>query len=302
VRRTRRPLVVGAIVACAAAALVVPAQFANALVIVVPPAPGGLVYQQAQSARNSATTKVVEVDCPDDTAGVGGDAIVSGTTSARINGMTPTATGFTVTATEASGGTADSWRVVAAAVCAPVGSLPGLDYVEDTSDFDTSTAHSASAGCDGDQELAGMGGQIDPASGSAPQDRLVLTAVRPAGPVNGATSVTVAGHTDEAGETAEPWRVRATAVCVDPASAFLVGATAGSARNSQTEKVVTATPDAPRTAHAVGFDLTTAQGQAALTSVNLTVDAEHSMEVVAREDPTGFDGDWNYSVFVLTGA
>ena len=171
---------------------------------------------------------------------------MGGSTRVRVNSQVPDAAGYTVLAREPRGGVPESWEVVVTAHCAPSSALPGLEYRRSGSVFDSTTSHGATAACSPGKRLIGVGGLID--SQGPGQDRLVLTAIRPATDL---TSIRVNGREDEAGYTGG-WRATAVGVCVNPVSGHLL-ATGTSTVDSVGTKRAIATCPAGSKIHSGGF-------------------------------------------------
>ena len=171
----------------------------------------GLTTAQTISVHDSTPEKVVRVSCPAGTAAIGGSAVVGGTTGVRVNSLVPDAGGFTVLAREQRGGVSESWSVVVAASCAPVASLPGLEYRRTASTFVSASSRSVSATCSPGKLLVGVGGLID--SNGPGQD--ALGARRRCGRLTTCPASWSTGREDEGGY-AGGWRATAVAVCANP--------------------------------------------------------------------------------------
>ena len=257
----------------------------------------GLVTTQLTSASNSTAEKVVRVACPTGTRAIGGSAVVGGSLRVRINTEVPDPYAYTVLAREPRGGVPENWFVVVTAHCAPVGALPGLEYQRTSSAFTSTTTHSATAACSPGKKLIGIGGGID--SNGAGQDKLVLTAIRPGADLAG---VTVSGAEDEGGYSGG-WRTTAVGVCVNPVAGQRL-ATASSGLTSTAFKPVVANCPTGTRIHSGGFDIGTGRGQVNLTASFLDYDVagdptRHGFEAQAREDQTGFAGDWRLATFAI---
>ena len=257
----------------------------------------GLTTAQAISAHDSTAEKVVRVSCPSGTAAIGGSAVVGGTTGVRVNSRVPDASGYTVLAREQRAGVTESWSVVVTANCAPVASVPGLEYRRTASTFVSASRRSVSATCSPGKKLVGVGGLID--SNGPGQDKLVLTSVRPADDLTG---VVVTGVEDEAGYTGG-WRATAVAVCTNPVPGLRL-VTGTTAVDSTGFKLSMAVCPTGTKIHAGGFDIGSAVGQAGLTAAFLDVDVNsdptrQGFEAQAREDRTGFTGIWRLATYAI---
>ena len=257
----------------------------------------GLVTAQRTSVSDSTAEKVVTVPCPTGTRAIGGSAVIGGSTRVRINAEVPDPTSYTVLAREPRGGVPESWFVVVTAHCAPVGSLPGLEYRRTGSAFDSGATHGATAACSPGKRLIGVGGLID--SNGPGQDKLVLTAVRPSTDL---ARVAVTGAEDEGGY-AGGWRATAVGVCVTPVAGQQL-ATATSAVNSTAFKPVVAVCPPGTRIHSGGFDIGSGGGQVNLTASFLDYDvagdpSRHGFEAQAREDQTGYSGLWRVATFAI---
>jgi len=283
-------------------AAVVTAGLAVTPVLLGPPAAAvtGLTSGQAQSANNSAAEKVVTARCPAGTNAIGGSAVVGGTTRVRVNTGVPSASGYTVLAREPEGGVAENWFVVVTARCAPAFSLPGLEYRDAFSSFDSAATHSATAACSPGRRLIGTGGVVD--TNGPGQDQVVLTAVRPSADL---TRLTVSGAEDETGFGGS-WRVRATAVCINPVlNQQLVSASSGF--DSADGKSASAACPAGTKAHAGGFDVGSGRGEVNVASYFVDPDlpfdwSREGFVATGREDATGRAGDWRVAAFAVCAA
>jgi hypothetical protein len=257
----------------------------------------GLVTAQRISLTNSTAEKVVSVPCPSGTRAIGGSAVVGGSTRVRVNSQVPDAAGYTVLAREPRGGVPESWQLVVTAHCAPASGLPGLEYRRTSSVFDSATTHGATATCSPGKKLIGVGGLID--SQGPGQDRLVLTAIRPATDL---TSIRVSGSEDEAGYTGG-WRASAVGVCITPVSGQLL-ATGTSTSDSVAAKRAIATCPAGSKIHSGGFDISSGAGQVDLTTSFIDYDVttkptRQGYEAQAREDRTGTSAAWRVAAYAI---
>jgi hypothetical protein len=181
--------------------------------------------------------------------------------------------------------------------CAPATALPGLEYRRTGSVFDSATTHGATATCSPGKKLIGVGGLLD--SQGPGQDRLVLTAIRPAGDL---TSVRVSGSEDEAGY-AGGWRATAIGVCVTPVSGQLL-ATGSSTLDSVGAKRAIATCPAGSKIHNGGFDIGTGAGQVDLTTSFIDYEVANNPTrqgyvAHASEDQTGTSGVWRVAAYAV---
>jgi hypothetical protein len=257
----------------------------------------GMTTRTVTSVHDSSAEKVVRVTCPAGTSAIGGSAVVGGTTAVRVNTEVPDPTSYTVLARERRGGTLQSWSVVVTAQCARTSSLPGLEYRRATTTFDSASRHSASAVCSPGKKLIGLGGLID--SNGPGQDKLVLAAVRPSGNL---TSVVASGVEDEDGYTGN-WRSTAVAVCTTPVPGLHL-ATGTTTVDSTGFKRAVAVCASGTNIHSGGFDIGSAVGQANLTASFLDIDVNndptrHGFEAQAREDRTGYAGNWRLATYAI---
>jgi hypothetical protein len=259
----------------------------------------GLVTAQRTSVIDSTAQKAVGVSCPTGTRAIGGSAVVGGSTKIHINTEVVDTTSFWVVASEPRAGVSQNWYVVVTAECAPASALPGLEYRRVDSAYTSSTTHTAVAACSAGKELIGVGGLID--SNGAGQDKLVLTAIRPASDLS---SVVVAAHEDEGGYTGN-WRATAVAACAYPVGQRL--ATAQSAFDSTSSRQATAICPAGTRVHSGGFDLRSGLGQVNLRTSYLDPDVpsdpfRQGFVAQAQEDQTGFASSWHALAFGICAA
>jgi len=256
----------------------------------------GITYVSARSAESSNPTRFVEAKCPTGTRAIGGSAVIAGPSSIVVNSAAPTETpatassplktSFEVFASEPAGGIADTWYVVANVICVPSGQLPGLEYREQFSSYDSTAVHTATVSCSAGNKLIGVGGVVD--SNGPGQDRLVLTAIVPADDL---TSLIVQGHESEAGYDSN-WRVKAIAVCARPLPGQQL-IRASSANDAIDHKLARAACPSGTLIHSVGFDLRNGAGRVHATRFFPDVDLNNNpnvqgVEVQAQEDANGF--------------
>jgi len=245
-------------------------------------------------------TQAVTAPCPSGTRAVGGGALIGGSDRVRINAAVPTAGGFTVLGVEPTGGTTEDWFIVVHARCAPLASLPGLEYHTATTALDSAGRHKAVAFCPTGKRLIGLGGSID--SNNIGQDRLVLTTLRPD---LGLTSVVVDSAETENGFSGN-WRAGATAVCVNPVTGMRL-ITAESYEGSTSLRRTQVACPAGTAVHAAGFDLGSASGQAFVSTFILDTDLNSNpniqgAELTAREDATGYSDSWRAPAYAICAA
>ena len=283
----------------AALALLTAALAVGAPLLAVQPANAvpGLVTSQRISLNNSSAEKVVSAPCPSGTRAIGGSAVVGGSTRVRVNSQVPDAAGYTVLAREPRGGVPESWEVVVTAHCAPSSALPGLEYRRSGSVFDSATSHGATAACSPGKRLIGVGGVID--SQGPGQDRLVLTAIRPATDL---TSIRVDGREDEAGYTGG-WRATAVGVCVTPVSGQLLATGTSTVDSVGTKRAIATCPPGSKI-HSGGFDVGSGAGQVDLTTSFIDYDVagnptRQGYEAQAREDGTGTSAPWRVAAYAI---
>lgn len=189
------------------------------------------------------------------------------------------------------------WSVVVTVRCAPIGSLPGLEYRRSTTSFDSASRHTAAATCSPGKKLVGLGGLID--SDGPGQDKLALTAVRPRDDLGG---VAVTGIEDEGGYTGG-WRSTAVAVCTNPLPGLRLAMGTTVVDSTGFKHAVAVCPTSNRI-HSGGFDVVSTVGQAGLTASFFDVDVigdptRQGFEAQAREDRTGFSGIWRLATFAI---
>jgi hypothetical protein len=245
-------------------------------------------------------TQAVTAPCPSGTRAVGGGAVIGGSDRIKINAAVPTAGGFTVLGVEPTGGASEDWFIVVHARCAPLTSLPGLEYRTATTALDSASRHKATAFCPTGKRLIGFGGSID--SNNIGQDRLVLTTLRPDPNL---TNVVVDSAEGENGFSGN-WRAGATAVCVNRVPGLRIATNESNEGSTSPRHTQVACP-AGTAIHAAGFDLGSASGQAFLSSYILDTDLNSNpniqgAEITAREDATGYAGSWRAPGYAICAA
>ena len=245
-------------------------------------------------------TQAVTAPCPSGTRAVGGGALIGGTSRVKINAAVPTAGGFTVLGVEPTGGATEDWFIIVHAKCAPLASLPGLEYRTATTALDSTGRHKATAFCPTGKRLIGFGGSVD--SNNIGQDRLVLTTLRPDPNL---TNVVVDSTETENGFSGN-WRAGATAVCVNPVAGLRL-VTAESNEGSTSPRHTQVACPAGTAVHAAGFDLGSASGQAFVSTYILDTDLNSNpniqgAELTAREDTTGYSGTWRAPAYAICAA
>lgn len=257
----------------------------------------GITTAQATSVTDSTPEKVVRVACPTGTRAIGGSAVVGGSTGVRVNTQVPDATGYAVLAREQRGGVSDNWFVVVTAVCAPTSSLPGLEYRQTSSPFDSAATHTATARCSPGKRLIGVGGLID--SNGPGQDALILTAVRP---LDDLTGVVVTGSEDAGGYGAG-WRATAVAVCTNPVPGLHLATATTSVDSTGFKRAVAVCPIGTKI-HSGGFDIGSARGHAGISAAFVDFDVNSNpnlqgFEAQSREERSGYGGSWRLATFAI---
>lgn len=243
----------------------------------------------------SSTAKSVGAVCPAGKKVVGVGGIVaseSGEDAERvfIDAVRPGAqlNGATVRAREEEGGTAQSWRVFAYAICAPAPA--GLQLVTAAS-ASSSAAKSVVAACPTGKRLLGTGGEV-----TGPAGQLVLDGLLP--DLN-LTRATVNALEDETGAT-QAWTVTAYAICSNPVRG-LQRIAATSASDSATARPATATCPTGRTLISAAATINSASGQVMLGSLRLIEDPASAI-ASAHEDGTGNASNWSLTAYAICAA
>ena len=253
--------------------------------------PGGLQYAQAHSANDSSSYKFIQASCPAGTVGVGGSALVAGTSNARINYAYPSANGYVVTAVEPRGGLTENWQLYVNAICAPP--PPGLEYRTTSSVSDSASSHAVTTACSPGKKAIGMGGGVDTAGGAISFSDIVLTAVRSQSTLD---SVTAAGSEDQVGSPGS-WDVSATAVCANPVAGLTL-APGQSTNSSASHQSATAVCPTGTKVHSGGFVVVGAGGEADVSSFHFATDLYNNgagvqaLQIDGQEDRDGFAGNW----------
>lgn len=249
------------------------------------------------SAFNSTGLKSLNVVCPPFYHAVGGSAYIQGDDPGQVriiaavpNGADTSGSAYSILASEQEAGTGGNWRIVGTAVCAPAASLPGLEYQNANSAFNSAATNGATATCSAGKRLIGLGAEAWYSSLSD-RSQVVLTGFRPDA---AGTAVTATGFEDETGFSGN-WRVHATAVCVSPVPgqqpvAQIVG------YNSDPVKV--AAPQCPTgtRVHSLGFDLSATAGQAHVHQLFIGGQAG---SIRAVEDANGLTGSWRLRGYAI---
>lgn len=254
----------------------------------------GLQYAQAQSANDSSPSKFIQASCPAGTVGVGGSALIAGTSAARVNYAYPSANGYVVTAVEPRGGIPENWQLYVNAIC--VAAPSGLEYRSASSTLDSASSHSAVASCSTGKKVIGMGGGVDTYTAGIDFHDVVLNGIRSQATLD---SVTAAGYEDEVGATGY-WDVTATAVCANANAVanLSLASTVSSSTPGAAHSAVASCPAGTKV-HSGGFVAIGAGGQAQLASMHFSLDTGHDnggiqgFEADGHTDLTGFTGNWS---------
>jgi hypothetical protein len=177
----------------------------------------GLDRTEDMSSLDSHNFKGANAKCPPGKKVIGGGAMLSGG-GAKIGlvSLGPNAdnTIYGVAAQEISGGTTESWRVTAYALCANASAVPGLEKVEGPPSAHNSLEFKqAFADCPTGKKLVGLGASVLPVNNGA----VALFQMVPR--TSSLKGVTV-GAAEIDGGTTQNWSVRAVALCVNQNSAI----------------------------------------------------------------------------------
>jgi hypothetical protein len=285
-RRTFRLVLAGAIMLAGVAAAVTVAGTANAV--------AGLVIVTATSAETgSESFKSANAVCPPNTVILGGAAdITGGGHSVRLTSMLPAPLGlpthsYFATAME-SGVYNTNWTLRTWAICGS--GVSGWQLVSATTAAAAgSTLTSATATCPSGKKVIGAGAA---ATGGSPFE---LDTVQPAADLSNVYVEVVADETAPAGAA---WGAKAFAVCVNPvAGQQRVSATTASDSNG---KNISVNCPAGTQLHGTAASLTGAIGQAYLDRVApIGPGSLGGTNLEAREDATGFAGNWSATVYAI---
>ncbi|EEP73575.1 hypothetical protein MCAG_03902 [Micromonospora sp. ATCC 39149] len=282
----RRLLSAGVLVMLAGVVAVSPAVPAHA----VP----SMTFVTATSAINSDLGKTQLVHCPPGRRILGGGAYVGGGgREVMVDTMkpvsTPTGDYFQVNASVTTRpdhtGFGGDWFVVAYGIC---GSAPaGLEYVSASTARSLTSSRSVTVSCPAGKRVIGAGGQIHPAFGFVVLDDIVPSA--------SLTSVRVAAYEAET-TWPIPWGVEAFAVCADPIPGLTL-VSAASPGDSLDKTVGVTCPTGTRV-HGLGASLTAPVGEAAIIALYPAQPLDH-VRLEAREDRSGYDGNWTARVHAI---
>lgn len=179
----------------------------------------GLDRAEGMSNLDSQNFKGADAKCPPGKKVIGGGAqLFGGGAKIGLVSLGPNAdkTIYGVTAQEISGGTTESWRVTAYALCANASAVPDLERVEGRpSVHDSFEFKQAFVDCPTGKKLVGMGATVLPVKNGA----VALFQMVPR--TSSLKGVTV-GAAEIDGGTTQKWSVRAVALCVNQNSAINV--------------------------------------------------------------------------------
>jgi hypothetical protein len=291
-RRPRRGVLSVAVTLAAAAVamagVLLPAQPAAAV--------AGLQYIDATSEVSSTTVRVLTVNCPAGTHGLGGALFVNNGAFAKIHGIVPSPTGVTFYATEVSSAQTANWSFFARATCAPDASLPGLEYVHvrRTCQATRSQASGCSelARCSGNKQVIGAGGFFPILQNT---DKLFFTSIIPQRTLVGAkgTQTGFDGTFD-----LEP-----IAVCVDPNPDLeIVSASSNTQDRSSPSAIQVSCPDT-KIPQAAGFSVffQTGPGVEHVFAHRTEMAAPRDVKVLGAEDESGTEAQWALAAYAICG-
>jgi len=272
------------LVAIAVAGVVAPVVSASAVT--------GLVVVTATSAeRGSESFKGANAVCPAGTRILGGGAdIVGGGHSVQLAALNPAPLGLPAnsmwaTANEDASGYGGSWYITAWAICAS--GVTGHEIVQASSDAppDSSIA-SATATCPAGKKVIGAGGI------SAGRPSYVLDSVDITSDLNSVSVETIAAESPTPGTAP---LAQAYAICIVPVRGQQL-VRASSAFTSADKSLSVSCPSGKRL-HGAGGGMNGAAGQAHLDMV--APNGSRSSRIDAREDATGYSGNWRVDVYAV---
>jgi hypothetical protein len=285
-RRTSRIVVAGAIVLAGAAASIAAAGTASAVT--------GLVIVTATSAETgSESFKSANAVCPPNTVIFGGGAdITGGGHSVRLTSMLPAPLGlpthsYFATAME-TGVYNTNWTLRTWAICGS-GVFGWQIVTGSVAASPGSTIVSVSAVCPSGKKVIGAGAA---ATGGA---SFHLDTIEPAADLSNVYVEVVAAEGAPAGAA---WGAKAFAVCINPViRQQRVSATTASDSNG---KSISVSCPADTQLHGTAASLTGAIGQAYLDRVApIGAGSLGGTNLEAREDATGFAGNWSATVYAI---
>lgn len=257
----------------------------------------GLRVMHGISATDSVALKTVAIECPPFYNAVGGSAYIAGSSGVRINSAVPSGSGtsgsgFAILASEQEAGTTESWRIVGRAICAPRTSLPGLEYRNAQSSFDSAASHQATATCSPGKKVIGMGG-VTWYNNPSDRSQVALSGIYPN---STATQVSVTAYEDETGFAGD-WYANATAVCVDPVAGQQPVA-AVSVRDTSPSKLVQPQCPVGTEVHSVGFRVSPAAGEGGELHLDELFYSPAQGHLRAFEDDNGA-GSWQLRGYAI---
>lgn len=251
----------------------------------------GLERVSAQSGINSNSPKSAIARCPGDKRVIGtGGFIVGGTGQVVIDDVTPNAplTNVTVTGFEDDDGTANTWAVVAIAVCA--NPLPGLELFSETRQSNSNFQTLAAVSCPSGKRLVGVGGDITGGLGQVTMKYIA--------PSTSSTDdrVRILAFEDQ-DLTAANWSLRALAICANLLPGLeQVRAVSGPQNSTSPKSATVSCPSGKRVLSAGGRLSGDTRGEVILDDLNAR---ETSVEVTAYEDQDGTPAIWDVTAIAI---
>jgi hypothetical protein len=190
----------------------------------------------------------------------------------------------------------------APAVTGPVGgaataAVPGLQVVEGSSAFDSSTSKFAFANCPAGKVLLGTTGRTGGFFGDPSNQQVVLEGVVPVG----TTGVIGQASEDEDG-FAGNWSITVGAICANPVAGLQVVSTSGVSDSVSRKQKIAVCPTGKQLTGLGGAVISSTTGQvrlesfAALTSFGTVPTGAN---IIASEDETGVSGTWSVQSYAI---
>jgi hypothetical protein len=177
-----------------------------------------LEYVQASSVNTSGQRKIAQAACPTGkrVVGAGGAIGTPASESGKVVLMRISPDGeltnVTVEAKEAGTGTSSDWQAFAYALCAIDGTVPGLEYVWNSTPIDSNNYKYSYVDCPDGKKVVGAAGGIGIVEIGS-NASVVLTGIA----IHGGPVPRVSAFAAETGNgTSTEWTVRAVAICATP--------------------------------------------------------------------------------------
>jgi len=239
----------------------------------------------SRSSPTNSLDKSATASCPTGKRLIGaGGQLNAPSGKVILDEITPFGDNVLAEGFETDGGTQANWTVVAYAICANTGAVPGLQVVQAFS-ASTSSNKSATASCPTGKSLIGGAGGVNNAASRVILDEITLT---------GNSVVTAGVETD--GGTLLNWNMEAYAFCANTGSVpGLQLVTVSSATNS-VDKSATANCPTGKVRIGTGGQLNAPSGKVILDEIT---PAGQSVIAVGVETDGGTTVNWTVNAFAV---